>query len=73
MGQVVAVHDGLATVRVGKVDLVAVAVGVSVPQEVIVCIRGEEVLLERETAGVSSGCSQSAGGTDLGHDAGGAW
>ncbi|HEY8751692.1 MAG TPA: ABC transporter ATP-binding protein [Tepidisphaeraceae bacterium] len=45
-GEVISVAEGLAIVRVGKSELLAVASGSS-PGPVYVCIRGEDVILER--------------------------
>jgi molybdate transport system ATP-binding protein len=52
-GRVVRVHEGLATVVVGNTELVALAPG-SVRGEVCVCIRAEEVTLQKGMAGQSS-------------------
>jgi molybdate transport system ATP-binding protein len=46
-GAIVAVEDGLATVQVGSARLLAVAPVASV-QRVFVCIRGEDVALQRD-------------------------
>jgi len=51
-GHVVRVVDGLATVAVGRAELVAVALE-STP-EVYVCIRAEEVVLQKEAAPTSA-------------------
>jgi molybdate transport system ATP-binding protein len=52
-GHVVAIADGLATVEVGATRLSAVA-ATDPGREVFVCIRGEDVALQRGTAGESS-------------------
>jgi molybdate transport system ATP-binding protein len=52
-GQVVGVADGLATVEVGKARVVAVAPEPPA-RDVFVCIRGEDVALQRGTGGESS-------------------
>lgn len=45
-GQITAVSEGLATVRAGAADLLALSAGLG-PGPVYVCIRGEDVTLER--------------------------
>lgn len=52
-GIITNVTDGLATVNVGNVTLTVIAPMV-VPREVFICIRGEEVILQREIAPASS-------------------
>jgi molybdate transport system ATP-binding protein len=52
-GQVVGVADGLATVQVGRARVVAVAPDTPA-REVFVCIRGEDVVLQRGEGGGSS-------------------
>ncbi len=52
-GRVLAVRDGLATVEVGAAQLTAVAPP-QVAGDVLVSIRGEDVILQREAGGVSS-------------------
>jgi molybdate transport system ATP-binding protein len=52
-GIVQTVQDGLATVRAGNVELLAVAGDVR-PGPVYLCIRGEEVILERGQSGQTS-------------------
>jgi len=52
-GAIVEVRDGLATVEVSGVRLTAVAADY-LGRDVFVCIRGEDVLLEREAPTVSS-------------------
>jgi molybdate transport system ATP-binding protein len=52
-GRVVAIADGLATVEVGTARLSAVAVA-DPGREVFVCIRGEDVALQRGAVGESS-------------------
>ena len=53
VGRVTGVHEGLATVRVGTADLVAVAAA-DAQGELIVCIRGEEVVLQADANQPSS-------------------
>jgi len=62
-GQIVAVADGLATVEVGRAKVAAVAPGNSV-REVFVCIRGEDVALQRGEVGDSSPRNRLAGVVD---------
>jgi molybdate transport system ATP-binding protein len=52
-GRILRVEDGLATVEVGPTHLLALAPS-SMTQEVYVCIRGEEVVLQRDQEGTSS-------------------
>jgi molybdate transport system ATP-binding protein len=52
-GQVVSVADGLAAVQVGQARLTVIAPQVR-GREVFVCIRGEDVVLQRGTGGESS-------------------
>jgi molybdate transport system ATP-binding protein len=52
-GHIVGVADGLATVQVGRIVLSAVAAA-DLGREVFVCIRGEDVALQRGTVGESS-------------------
>jgi len=52
-GRIVGIGDGLATVEVGMVKLTALAPP-DVQDEVIVCIRGEDIILQRETNPASS-------------------
>ncbi len=52
-GQVLGVSEGLATIRVGKVVLTALAPPFGV-RDVFVCIRGEEVILQKNGATTSS-------------------
>lgn len=52
-GKINKVKDGLATVTVGRVALTAVAPA-DASDEVFVCIRGEEVILQRDIASASS-------------------
>lgn len=52
-GRVVNAADGLATVCLGGVSVSAVS-DMAAGTEVLVCVRGEDVTLQRETAGTSS-------------------
>lgn len=52
-GRVINIADGLAKVEVGAVTLIAVASS-EVQEQVIVCIRGEDVILQREPNAASS-------------------
>lgn len=52
-GRVLNIADGLATVEVGKVMLTAIAPP-EAQEQVIVCIRGEDVILQREQKAASS-------------------
>jgi molybdate transport system ATP-binding protein len=52
-GSITEVNDGLATVKIRDVILTAVAPD-AVGREVFVCIRGEDVILQREVATASS-------------------
>ncbi len=52
-GRVVAIHEGLAEVEVGTARLHAVA-GPGIPRDVLVCLRGEDVILQREPGPASS-------------------
>lgn len=52
-GEIVETHDGLATVRVGNASLTAVAPAQSV-RMVFVCLKGEDVVLQRTSAEGSS-------------------
>ena len=52
-GRVVAERDGLVEVEVGRARLVAVA-RPGIPREVLVCLRGEDVILQREPGPASS-------------------
>lgn len=52
-GEIVGIHEGLATVRVGKADLLAVAPATLV-SFVYACIKGEDVALQKGIAGSSS-------------------
>jgi molybdate transport system ATP-binding protein len=52
-GRIVSVSAGLATVAVGTVRLTALA-PTGAPREVFVCLRGEDVILQRESATTSS-------------------
>jgi molybdate transport system ATP-binding protein len=52
-GKIVSVADGLATVNVGTATLTALAPA-SESRDVFVCIRGEEVILQRDAATISS-------------------
>jgi molybdate transport system ATP-binding protein len=52
-GRVVAVHEGLAEVAVGTARLLAVA-SPGVPRDVLICLRGEDVILQREPGPASS-------------------
>jgi molybdate transport system ATP-binding protein len=52
-GRIVRVHEGLATVAVGTAELLALAPG-SATGEVCVCIRAEEVIVQKGTTGPSS-------------------
>jgi molybdate transport system ATP-binding protein len=58
--RIVRVDDGLATVAVGGAELVAVGVGAKVG-EVYLCIRAEEVALQKGAAGHSSARNQLGG------------
>jgi molybdate transport system ATP-binding protein len=55
-GRIVSVAEGLATVRVGQATLLAVAAS-AIAGDVLVCIRAETVVLERERS-ESSGRNQ---------------
>ena len=57
---IVRVADGLATVRVGEVELLALA-HETVSGEAMVCIRGEDVVLEQSTSPRTSARNQLAG------------
>jgi molybdate transport system ATP-binding protein len=59
-GKIVRIADGLAMVSVGTVELVALAPA-EAASEVHVCIRGEEVVLQREAVGTSSPRNRLAG------------
>jgi molybdate transport system ATP-binding protein len=59
-GMVIAVTDGLARVQVGTAELLAVAPGIAVGP-VYICIRGEEVTLERGQSLQSSARNRLAG------------
>ncbi len=52
-GRIETVQDGLATVAIGAARLLAVAPP-DVESEVLVCIRGEDVILQRDPTGQSS-------------------
>jgi len=52
-GRVTSVNEGLATVEAGSVTLTAMALE-SPSRDVFVCIRGEDVILQRETGAGSS-------------------
>ncbi|HTV62383.1 MAG TPA: molybdenum ABC transporter ATP-binding protein [Verrucomicrobiae bacterium] len=52
-GRVIAVRDGLARVEVGRAALTALALEGASP-DVFVCIRGEDVILQREMTAASS-------------------
>lgn len=52
-GEIISVSDGLATVSVGQVSLIAVAPAASV-RDVHVCIRGEDVAIQRTPPSSSS-------------------
>ncbi|MBX3463291.1 MAG: ATP-binding cassette domain-containing protein [Planctomycetes bacterium] len=52
-GRVLRVHEGLATVAVGSVELTALA-SPGLPADVLVSIRGEEVVLQAHGGGASS-------------------
>jgi len=52
-GKIISVADGLATVNVGNVTLTALAPATE-SRNVFVCIRGEEVILQRAAASASS-------------------
>jgi molybdate transport system ATP-binding protein len=52
-GKIVEAADGLATVNVGNATLTALAPDTE-SRDVFVCIRGEEVILQRDVAGASS-------------------
>jgi len=58
-GTVLRVEAGVATVQVGAVTVKAV-VHAGVPRDVFVCIRGEDVLIFRETAAATSARNQLA-------------
>jgi molybdate transport system ATP-binding protein len=62
-GQIVAVADGLATVQVGRAKVAAVA-PVDSERDVFVCIRGEDVALQRGDLGDSSPRNRLAGVVD---------
>jgi molybdate transport system ATP-binding protein len=62
-GQIVAVADGLAMVQVGHVKVAAVAPANS-EREVFVCIRGEDVALQRGEPGDASPRNRLAGVID---------
>jgi molybdate transport system ATP-binding protein len=62
-GQVVNVADGLATVQVGQARLTVIAPQVR-GRDVFVCIRGEDVVLQRGTGGESSPRNRLAGVVD---------
>lgn len=52
-GHITDVNDGLATVKIGKVTLTALAPAIAA-KEVLACIRGEDVILQHENAGTTS-------------------
>jgi len=52
-GRITSVSEGLATVKVYEATLTALALATASP-EVFVCIRGEDVILQRDTSGVTS-------------------
>ncbi|MCU0975134.1 MAG: ABC transporter ATP-binding protein [Steroidobacteraceae bacterium] len=52
-GRVVALHDGVAEVEVGTARIMAVAPP-GIPRDVLVCLRGEDVILQREPGPASS-------------------
>jgi len=52
-GRITSVNDGLATVSVGRATLTALAPDAA-SREVLVCIRGEDVVLQRDVAPASS-------------------
>lgn len=52
-GRMVAWHDGLAEVEVGSARLLAVAAP-GMPPDVLVCLRGEDVILQRDPGPASS-------------------
>lgn len=52
-GKIISAADGLATVQVGSATLTALAPATET-RDVFVCIRGEEVILQRDTAAASS-------------------
>lgn len=52
-GKIVSVRDGLATVVVGNAQLTAVAPEIAA-RDVFVCIRGEDVILQREISATGS-------------------
>lgn len=52
-GRITSANDGLATVRIGNTILTALAPA-DVSREVFVCIRGEDVMLQRDVATASS-------------------
>jgi len=59
--RVLAAADGLATLAVGPVQLVAVAPGAELPGDGYVSIRAEDVILEKGAAGPSSARNHLAG------------
>jgi molybdate transport system ATP-binding protein len=59
-GRVVAVRDGLATVEVGTARIIALAPPSEV-REVVVCVRGEDVIVQRGDGVVSSVRNRLAG------------
>jgi molybdate transport system ATP-binding protein len=52
-GHVMDVNGGLATVKIGKATLTALAPSMK-PQEVFACIRGEDVILQHDNASTTS-------------------
>src|SRR5207253_357257 len=62
-GQIVAVVDGLATIQVGRAKVAAVAPATP-EREVFVCIRGEDVALQRGEVGDTSPRNRLAGVVD---------
>ena len=62
-GQIVGVADGLATVQVGRAKVAAVAPAGSA-RDVFVCIRGEDVALQRGDVGDASPRNRLAGVVD---------
>ncbi len=60
-GKIVAVHDGLLTVEVGRVSVAAVDPGDLTGSEVHVCLRAEDVILERSARGQDSARNHLAG------------
>jgi molybdate transport system ATP-binding protein len=52
-GRIANIHEGLATVNINGSTLIALA-SATAAREVFVCIRGEDVILQREPATVSS-------------------